>query len=99
MERMISMNSSVVATSEQASSDLEGEAVILNLKSGAYYGLNAVGASIWNLLQEPRTVSEIRDTLLAEYEVDSEQCDRELLALLQQLEAEGLIEVKDGAIA
>ena len=99
MERMISMNSSVVATSEQASSDLEGEAVILSLKSGAYYGLNAVGASIWNLLQEPRTVSEIRDTLLAEYEVESEQCDRELLALLQQLEAEGLIEVKDGAIA
>ncbi len=93
------MSSSVVATSEQASSDLEGEAVILNLKSGAYYGLNAVGASIWNLIQQPRTVSEIRDTLLAEYEVDSEQCDRELLALLQQLEAEGLIEVKDEAIA
>ncbi len=99
MERMVSMNSSVVATSEQASSDLKGEAVILNLKSGAYYGLNAVGSSIWNLLQEPRTVSEIRDTLLAEYEVDPKQCDRELLALLQQLEAEGLIEVKDGAIA
>ena len=98
MERMISMNSSVVATSEQASSDLKGEAVILSLKSGAYYGLNAVGASIWNLLQEPRTVSEIRDILLAEYEVEPEQCDRELLALLQQLEAEGLIEVRDEAI-
>ena len=91
---MVSISSSVVATSEQASSDLEGEAVILNLKSGAYYGLNAVGARIWNLLQEPRTVSEIRDTLLAEYEVEPQQCDRELLALLQQLEAEGLIELR-----
>ena len=96
---MVSMSSSVVATSEQGSSDLEGEAVILNLKSGAYYGLNAVGASIWNLLQEPRTVSEIRDTLLAEYEVEPEQCDRELFALLQQLETEELIEVRDEAIA
>ncbi len=51
------------------------------LLSGVYYGLNAVGASIWNLLQQPRTVSEIRDAILGEYEAEPQQCERDLLTL------------------
>ncbi len=96
---MVSRDSSVVATSEQASSELGGEAVILNLKSGLYYGLNPVGASIWNLLQQPRTVSEIRDAILAEYSIEPQQCESDLLELLQQLEAQGLISVSHEAAA
>lgn len=97
---MVSINSIVVATKEQASSDVDGEAVLLNLQSGVYYGLNSVGANIWNLLQEPKRVSEIRDFILAKYQkVEAQQCDRDILALLQEMETEGLIEVKDEAIA
>ncbi|MFB2895109.1 lasso peptide biosynthesis PqqD family chaperone [Aerosakkonemataceae cyanobacterium BLCC-F50] len=96
---MISSNSVVVTASDQISSDLSGEAVILNLKSGVYYGLNSVGAWIWNLIRKPKTVSEIRATILAEYEVESEQCNRDLLVLLQQLKAEGLIEVSNETAA
>ncbi|AOY82355.1 PqqD family peptide modification chaperone [Moorena producens JHB] len=95
----ISKSSIVVATQEQLSSDLGGEAIILDMKSGVYYGLNTVGSSIWNLIQEPKTVDEIRDALLAEYEVEPEKCDRDLLALLQEFAAVGLIEVKDEAVA
>jgi len=84
----------VVAAKEQISRDLEGEAVILNLKSGMYCGLSEVGARIWQLLQEPTSVKEIRDTLLREYEVEPVRCERELLALLQDLADNGLIEVK-----
>ena len=68
--------------------------MILNLDSGMYFGLNAVGARIWNLIQEPRTVRDIRDLLLEEYEVDRERCENDLLALLDRLAAEGLAEVK-----
>jgi hypothetical protein len=60
-----------------------------------YYGLNSVGASIWNLIQEPRTINEVRDAILAQYEVEPEQCDRDIKALLEELEAEGLIEVRN----
>ena len=86
---MVEAYSSVVATKEQVSSELAGEAVILDRKSGVYYGLNSVGASIWNLVHGPKTVNEIRDTLLSEYFVESSQCDRELLALLQVLKSDG----------
>ena len=96
---MVEVYSIVVAAKEQVSSDLAGEAVILDFKSGVYYGLNEVGASIWNLIQEPKTVNEIRDAILEEYEVEPEQCDRDLKAILQQLADEGLIEVRNETAA
>jgi hypothetical protein len=90
----VSGDSTVVAAKDQVSSDLGGEVAILDLKAGVYYGLDAVGARIWSLIQEPRTVNEIRDILLEEYEVEPERCERDLLALLQRLADEGIIEVE-----
>ena len=83
-----------MAAKDQVSSDLGGEVAILDLKAGVYYGLDAVGARIWSLIQEPRTVNEIRDILLEEYEVEPERCERDLLVLLQRLADEGIIEVE-----
>ena len=95
MEEKITDNSTVVATKDQVSADLSGEAAILNFKSGMYYGLNTVGARIWNLLQEPKTVNEIKDTLLQEFEVEPDQCETDLITLLKELLSHGLIEVKE----
>ncbi|HZI26965.1 MAG TPA: PqqD family peptide modification chaperone [Gemmatimonadaceae bacterium] len=91
----VTQQSTVVASERQVSSDLGGEAVILQLESGVYHGLNAVGAAIWALLREPRTVEEIQESILAEFAVDAERCQRDVLALLRELEAAGLIEVLD----
>jgi hypothetical protein len=95
MEEKITVNSIVVVTKDQVSADLSGEAAILNLKSGIYFGLNTVGASIWKLIQEPRRVNEIRDTLVQEYDVDPDQCEKDLLALLEELLSKELIELKN----
>jgi len=84
-----------VAARDQVSSNLDGEAAILNLKNGVYYGLDPVGARIWSLIQEPTTVAELRDAIVEEYEVEPDRCERDLLALLRDLAAEGLIEVRD----
>lgn len=93
----ISGPSKVSVAPEQICSDLAGETVILNLKTGMYYGLNALGTRIWELIQEPRSVDAIRDTLVEEYEVEPERCERDLLTLLQEMAAEGMIRVQDGA--
>ena len=92
---LISENSIITAAKEQVSSELVGEAVILNLRSGVYYGLNEVGNRTWNLIQKPKTVKGIKNTLLEEYEVEPESCEHDLLVLLQDLEAAGLIEVRN----
>src|SRR6266851_3148762 len=65
----MSRSSVIVACEGHISCDLAGEAVVLDFKSGMYYGLDEVGASIWKLIAEPRTVGEICDALVAEYEV------------------------------
>lgn len=90
---ILSEDSTVVVSKDQVYSELQGEAVILDVKSGIYYGLNEVGASIWNLIQEPKTVGEIKEALLAEYEVEPQTCDRDLLAILKDLIVKGLVHV------
>jgi hypothetical protein len=84
----------IVASSGQLSCDLGGEAAILSMKDGLYYGLNAVGARIWELLQMPRRVAEIRDALVEEYAVGPEQCEQDLRELLERLAVAGLIEIR-----
>lgn len=97
MSMSISDRSVVVVAKDQVSCDLAGEAAILNVKNGVYYGLDPVGARIWSLIQEPRVVAEIQNTITSEYDVDPERARLDLVGLLEKLLAEGLIEVKDNA--
>ncbi len=90
---------SVTVAPEQISSDLAGEAVILDLRSGVYYGLNEVGARIWQLLQQSTSIAAIRQTIQQEYEVEAEVCDQDLLNLLQDLQAAGLVEIRHASAA
>ena len=95
----VSKNSTVVAAKNQVSSDLGGEVAILDMNRGVYYGLDEVGARIWELIQRPTAVGEIHTTIIEEYDVESARAERDVLALLQQLADEGLVEVKDEAPA
>jgi hypothetical protein len=95
----VSVNSTVVAAETQVSSDLGEEVAILDFKAGVYYGLDDVGARVWQLVQEPRKVCEIRNALLEEYEVEPDRCERDLIALLRNLAGEELIEISNEAPA
>lgn len=90
----LSLRDSVVASRDQVACDLDDETVILSLKSGEYFGLNLVAAAVWRLIQERRSVAALRDALLAQFtNVTPEQCEAELLALLNQLVDLKLVEV------
>ncbi len=91
---MIPMHATISISGDLVSCDLNAEAVVLNLRSGRYYGLDPVGARIWNLIQTPRTVQEIRDILLQDYEVEADRCEGDLVALLEKLANEGLVDVR-----
>ncbi|MDH3599615.1 MAG: PqqD family peptide modification chaperone [Candidatus Tectomicrobia bacterium] len=93
MEQAVSGHSIVVATEGQVSCELVDEVAILSLQSGVYYGLNEVGGRIWQLIQQPIPVHQVHETLLAEYDVVPERCERDLVALLQDLAAKGLVEI------
>jgi hypothetical protein len=99
MDESLHASSIVVMAKEQVSCPLGEESAILNLKNNVYYGLDPVGARVWTLLQQPRSVGELRDTLLSEYEVEAGRCEQDLLMLLETLRSEGLIEVRVSSAA
>ena len=85
--------SRVVVSKEQVACDLEGETAILNLKNSVYYGLDPIGARVWQLIQEPTTLAQIRDVLKGEYDVEAARLEADIRDLLQQLADQGLVEI------
>jgi hypothetical protein len=90
----IDLETTLVASQQQVSTDVEGEAIILNFDSGVYFGLDGVGARVWRLLEAPVRVQELRDHICTEFEVEPAQCEADLLELLTELSGAGLIEVR-----
>jgi len=90
---MVQLDSTVRATPDHVSAEVEGETVILSLTTGEYYGLNTVAAHIWRLIQEPRRVSDVRDELLDYYtDIDEATCTSELLHVLDDMLRMKLVE-------
>lgn len=77
------------------SCDLNGEAAILQLSSGLYFGLDEVGARIWQLLQEPTTPDDVVRDLLEEYEVEASACRADVTNLLAEMIDVGIVETVD----
>lgn len=71
--------------------EVDQEIVALSIEKGICYGLNPVGARIWRLLAEPIRIADICAALVSEYKVDPETCLSEVLDLLEELSAEGMI--------
>ncbi len=87
-------DSTIALSPRQVSCGLGAESAILQMDSSKYFSLNPVGARVWQLLASPKQVNELLAALLAEYEVPADRCRADLLALLQKLQAAGLIEVR-----
>lgn len=92
---MVTEQSTVVVTPGLTAADLGGEAVVLDPQSGRYYGLNELGARIFELARKPRSVERIMQALLQEYDVEADQLKADLLAFLQEMEQRNLIEATD----
>lgn len=75
--------------------DLDGEAVLLNLQTGKYFGLDAIGTRIWSLIGELGALPAVYRKMLEEYDVDAERLKADLLALIDQLAARGLIQLTE----
>lgn len=74
---------------------LDGEAVLLNVTSGYYFGLDPVGSRIWNALTASESMEKALDGLLAEYQVDAESLRRDVEAFVEQLREHGLLSVHE----
>lgn len=85
------LNSSCVVSPQAIAKKVGDETVILDLASGTYFGLDPVGARVWQLITDGKKLSEICTVMLEEYEVSQGDIERDALALAQDLADKGLI--------
>ena len=72
--------------------ELDGEAVLLNLDSGIYFGLNEVGTRIWTVLGQDGALQSVFDAMKQQYDVVPERLEKDLLELVEQMHSKGLVQ-------
>lgn len=77
---------------ELLEADIGSDLVALEPKSGSCFGFNSVAASVWSNLATPKTFDQLRDELLADYDVGIDECSRDLRVLLDDMKDQGLIQ-------
>lgn len=75
---------------------IDGEAIIINLKTGVYYSTDKVGALLWELVEQSRRLDEMVQVILARYEVPRVQVEADVRRLVAELLAENLVVMSDG---
>ena len=73
---------------------VEEDLVLLDLESGIYFALDPVGARIWALVADGASLAATRDTMLEEFNVETEQLEQDIRALISELEQRKLIEAR-----
>jgi len=91
----VTTSSVVVSSDNVTSTQIEGESILLDLEEGVYYGLNSVGGAIWEEIQEPMLIEDIVRAITNTYDVERGQCREDVLALVADLEENGLVDVRD----
>ncbi len=92
----VGINSTIVRDTGIVFNQLDGETIMMSIENGEYYGMNAMGTRIWDLLETPRRVSEIRDALMPDFDVELEQCEKDILAFLNLMESRKVIKIVTG---
>ena len=91
----VSFTQSVRVKNDVLITALEQESVILNLESECYFGLDAMGTQILAALTKSKSIEDAVHTLTEEYDVDEVTLRHDLTSFIEQLVAQGLIEVSD----
>ena len=91
----MNLNQKVTFADTVFAQEVDGEMVLLDMESENYFGLDEVGTSIWQAMQEKETLQEVFEVLLDQYEVEPEMLEHDLSDFVGKLLESGLVEVKE----
>ena len=92
----VTLEDRVQCSGEVLVQEVGGEAVLLDLASERYFGLDPVGTRIWQLLADAPVLAQVHATLCGEFDAAPERIGEDLLALVGQLSEAGLVQVSPG---
>jgi hypothetical protein len=87
----INLNSTITRNEDLLSGLVDDEAIIMSIESGSYHLINETGRRVWELLEQPKTVAEICDILIEEFDVDLETCQKGVLQYLEALQTRQVV--------
>lgn len=87
----------VSRSAELIETEVDGELVALHVDNGTCYGFNGTATRIWGLIEQPRRLSDLKEQLTREFDVEPELCAQQLGELLKELQADGLVEIAPAA--
>jgi hypothetical protein len=89
----VSLDERAFATPRVLCKDLGDEAILLDLETETYFGLNAIGSRFWKLVTTAPTIRDALDAMLEEYDVAPDELERDLRALIDDLVGRGLLRI------
>jgi hypothetical protein len=87
------LDDTIVSSKDAIWCDLKGEAVVLHVSSGVYFGLEDVSLEIWEFIQTPCVLSELIDHLMTRFEVTRAVCLDRTLHFIEELAQHGLVQI------
>jgi hypothetical protein len=90
----IPLSSRVILLPDALCCDAGGEAVIFSESTGQYYGLNEVGQRIWRAFEQDSSLTKAFEAVLAEYDADPVELERDVQAFVRELASLKLISVQ-----
>jgi hypothetical protein len=88
---ILSHDGRAFATPRVLCKDLGDESILLDLETETYFGLNAAGTRLWNLLTTGPSIHDAFEVMLEEYDVSPDELERDMGALIDELVARGLL--------
>jgi Coenzyme PQQ synthesis protein D (PqqD) len=92
---MLKMTDAFVVPTQVMIREVGDETVILDLASGGYYGLDPVGARVWQLLAQSQNLAQVCQTMQTEYDVASDVIEQDVQSLVRTLIAKQLLRISD----
>lgn len=90
----MNLNQKITFAETVFAQEVDGEMVLLDMESENYFGLDEVGTSIWQEMQEKETLKDVLDALLEQYEVESDMLENDLSNFVDKLVESGLVKVE-----
>jgi len=89
----LEMTAKITRHTDMLSAEIGGEAVMMSIEKGAYFGLNPVATRIWDLIEQPKTIAELIQAITDEYDVSAEQAADDVQEFVAEMIERGIAQV------
>lgn len=90
---MLNADSKIARSEGMVEAEIDGETVMMSVEQGSYYGLDSIASRIWALIESPKSIREICEQLVLEYEVEMDQCQDDVMGFLHEMAERKVIQL------